>query len=139
MRILIVDDDPVSRKLLAAIMAGFGECDFASSGEEAVERFRKGWEAWNPFSLVTLDFQMPGLKGTQVLAQIREMEKSHNIGTERKAVVMMVTASADKGTVIDCKNAGCDDYIVKPFNSAVIGRKMASFSFFAQDTGSPAP
>ena len=60
MRILIAEDDVVSRTKLQKIMSTFGECVPVTSGHEAIDAFKSAWAAWTPFDLIALDVLMPG-------------------------------------------------------------------------------
>jgi two-component system chemotaxis response regulator CheY len=126
MRVLIVDDEVVSRKKMERIIQGFGECFTAACGKDAVVAFKKAWEDWDPFDLITLDITMPDMEGTEVLFQIREMENSKHIRSSRRVKVLMVTARADREAVATAIQAGCDDYLTKPFQGDMISRKLVA-------------
>ena len=68
MKTLIVEDEPTSRLLLQAILSGYGDCDIATDGEEAVEAFRSALEQGVPYNLVCMDIMMPKLDGHEALA-----------------------------------------------------------------------
>ncbi|MBW2015259.1 MAG: response regulator, partial [Deltaproteobacteria bacterium] len=111
MKILVVDDDPVSRRMVEHILRDMGECEVVGSGTEAVFSFKRAFERGAPFDAVTLDISMPKMDGRMVLHTIREMEKNLGVPQERRSKILMVTAHADKETVIKCVKMGCDDYI----------------------------
>ena len=124
MKILVVDDEIVSREKMAKILSSFGEVKAVDDGSKAITAFSIAMQKNDPFGLITLDISMPGFDGNQVLGQIRELEKARGIEGERRCKVIMVTAKADKGTVIVSLRTGCDDYVVKPFDRAAILEKM---------------
>jgi HD-like signal output (HDOD) protein/ActR/RegA family two-component response regulator len=124
MKILIVDDDLVSRSKMEVLMSAYGECILAQDGFEALSEYRNAWEGDAPFGLITLDIEMPGLNGEEVLAQIREFETRRSATPDKQAVIFMVTGQSDKEQVIKCLSCGCQDYIVKPFNIRVIREKL---------------
>ena len=76
MRILIAEDDLISRTIMKKYLSHFGECDVAVDGDEAVNLFRIATAEGRPYSLVTLDIMMPKLSGQNVLKSIREIEAS---------------------------------------------------------------
>lgn len=104
-RILIVDDDPSNRALLSIAL---GTCDLhcqeAVDGVEALEILHR-----DPVDLVILDVDMPRMKGTEVLRQIR----AANAWPHLKIVMISGRASADE--MANMMLAGADDYIAKPF------------------------
>ena len=121
---LIVDDELVSRKKMQKIMESFGECEAVDSGKTAITAFKKAVENRRLFDLVTLDVNMPDMDGTEVLFEIREIEKEFNLSNEKQVKVLMVTSSSDKDTIITCIQAECDDYIVKPFDKETLSEKI---------------
>lgn len=63
MKILIVEDDFYSRKILKKFLTAYGEVDIAINGEEAVAAFKLAWEENQPYDLITLDIMMPIMDG----------------------------------------------------------------------------
>ncbi len=124
MKILIADDELVSRKLMERIMAGYGECRAVDSGKAAMEAFKAAWENEQFFDLITLDISMPDMSGLDVLFQIRAMEKQKEVPANQRTVIIMVTASADKDTIVTAVQTGCNDYITKPFDLDIISKKL---------------
>ena len=129
MKTLVVDDELVSRKKMQKIMENFGECEAVESGSAAIATFKKALESWMPFDLITLDVLMPKMDGTEVLYTIREIEKEKKIPGEKQVKILMVTSHSDKDTIITSIQAGCDDYIVKPFDREVIIKKLEKLGF----------
>ncbi|MBU0988176.1 MAG: response regulator [Proteobacteria bacterium] len=124
MKILVVDDEIVSRTKMQTIMESLGECEAFSNGKEALTAFEKAMGSNLPFNLITLDIEMPEMDGTEVLHKIRAMEKERNIPNGKRAKILMVTAVSDKNSIVNCIQADCDDYIVKPFESKMIIDKV---------------
>jgi two-component system chemotaxis response regulator CheY len=127
MKILVVDDELVSRMKMQKIMSGVGDCVAVANGDQALTRFKKALEAERPFDLVTLDVLMPEMDGTEVLSKIRQIEEQKQIPKEQRVKILMVTSQSDKNTVIICIQAECDDYIVKPFDREMIMEKLEKF------------
>ena len=124
MKTLVVDDELVSRKKLQKIMEGLGECEAVESGSAAIIAFKKAWESWMPFDLITLDIAMPEMDGTELLYTIREIEKEKNIPEEKQIKILMVTSHSDRDSIITSIQAECDDYIVKPFDRETVIEKI---------------
>jgi two-component system chemotaxis response regulator CheY len=133
MRVLVVDDELVSRKKMEKIMIAFGDCVAVDSGEAALKAIETAMEKGDPFNLITLDVSMPQMDGTEVLYEIRRIEKQRNIPKENQSKVIMVTAQSDKDTVITCVQAGCDGYVVKPFDRAIIAGKLKKLGMSAPE------
>ncbi|MBV8961468.1 MAG: sigma-54-dependent Fis family transcriptional regulator, partial [Hyphomicrobiales bacterium] len=103
--ILIVDDDPVQRRLLEAMVRRFGyEPVIAADGAEALASLTGA--RGGDIDVVILDLVMPDLDGMGVLAQMRER------GIEKPVIVQTAHGSID--TVISAMRAGATDFVVKP-------------------------
>jgi HD-like signal output (HDOD) protein/DNA-binding NarL/FixJ family response regulator len=125
MKILIVDDELVSRQLMERIMTNYGECETVESGKAAIEAFETACENGKFFDLIALDISLPDINGLDVLCQIREMEKNKKVPVRKRAVIIMVSATADKDTIISAIQSGCNDYITKPFDIDIISKKLS--------------
>ncbi|AMK11604.1 MAG: response regulator [Pseudodesulfovibrio sp.] len=115
MRILIVEDEFTSRKLLTALLSDFGRCDTASDGVECVDAFRKAIEENDPYDLVCMDIMMPNKDGHQALKDIRTMEQEAGVSAVDEAKVIMITALNDPKTVVRAYyKGGAAAYLPKP-------------------------
>jgi HD-like signal output (HDOD) protein/CheY-like chemotaxis protein len=123
MRILVVDDEMVSRTKMETLMQTFGDCTIAQDGFQAIAMYTSAYTDGTPYHLVMLDIDMPDLKGTEVLHHIRDVESQGN----HRAIVLMVTAQAAKELVLSSIQGGCDDYIAKPFNINIIRNKLKKY------------
>ena len=124
MRILIVDDELISRTKLELIMESFGECQTEDQGEAALTAFLKAHQNEAPFDLIMLDIDLPGMNGIKLLAAIRNTEKELDIDESKAATIIMTSAYRDKDRIVASVNSGCDDYIVKPFDPDLIRKKL---------------
>ena len=132
MRVLVVDDELVSRKKMEIIMRTFGECVAVDSGKAAIAAYADAIVKGKSFDLITLDVSMPEMDGTEVLYEIRKIEKRRNIPRGSWPKVIMVTAQSDKETVTLCIQVGCDSYITKPFDRAIVAKKLVELGLNTQ-------
>lgn len=105
MKVLIADDDPVTRQFLKKTLDGWGE--------EAVA-VDNGEEAWNAFlthrpNIVIADWIMPGISGLDLCSRIRSS------GTGGYVYFILITGKGKKEDIIAGLDAGADDYVTKPF------------------------
>ncbi|MFA5276392.1 MAG: response regulator, partial [Candidatus Omnitrophota bacterium] len=114
--ILVVDDQLQNIELLEAYLVPQGyEVFRASSGEEAMEKLSN-----NSIDLVLLDIMMPKMSGLEVLEKIRVNEKTKAIP------VVMVTALKETEDKVKALEAGCDDFISKPFDKVELLARVKS-------------
>ncbi len=107
MRVLIAEDDSVSRDLLSAVLNKAGhEVIVTTDGLQAWEVMR---EPGAP-RLAILDWLMPGMDGLEVLKRIRARSSEHI------PYIIMLTCKTDKADIIAGLGAGASDYLTKPFN-----------------------
>lgn len=128
MRILVIEDDFVSRTVLTRFLEPFGEVTAAVDGEQGLDAFRQATAAGQPFDLVTLDMMMPGIDGLEVLREVRSLERAEE-SCAPAAKVLMTTALDDIKTVAAAYGAMCDDYLTKPIRKATLFEKLAQFGF----------
>ncbi|HSF74459.1 MAG TPA: response regulator [Microcoleus sp.] len=118
-RILAIDDNQENRLLLVKMLQPIGfEVREAENGYQGIEI----WESWQPH-LIWLDTRMPVMDGFEAVRQIRAKEKQ----TQRRTVIIALTASTfeeRKGEIIA---AGCDDFVRKPFQEQILFDKMACY------------
>lgn len=134
MRILIVDDDPVSLAKLSVLLKKYGNCDTAMTGQDAIDMFKKAHEDYIPYGLISLDIAMPDMSGQEVLEQIHKWEltnKIHEIG--EKAKVIMVTALDDVESLISSFTKGCDGYLTKPFDAEKLRNTLSKLDIRETD------
>lgn len=124
MKILVVDDEVVSRTKVQTIVESLGECEAVAGGKDAMVAFEKAMASRAPFDLITLDIAMPEMDGTDVLNKIREIEKEKNVPKEKRVKILMVSALRDQDSILSCAMSDCDGYIVKPFDQKKIIDKI---------------
>ncbi len=103
--VLIVDDDPVQRRLLSAAVERMGHTAITVDGGQAALTLLAGADG-DAVALIILDLVMPDLDGMGVLARLREME--------RPLPVIVQTAHGGIDTVVGAMRAGAVDFVVKP-------------------------
>ncbi|HET6886831.1 MAG TPA: SpoIIE family protein phosphatase [Candidatus Udaeobacter sp.] len=114
--ILIVDDDALSRKILAQVLTSAGyNCQVCGDGAEALEMIHA-----KPPSLLLLDFDMPGANGAEVLRQLRSDQHQ----TVAQVPTIMLTAHGSEESEVSCLQAGADDFATKPVNAAVLRARI---------------
>ena len=121
MRILIAEDDRLSRVFLKKFLSSYGTCDVAVDGMEALDAFMEAVKQKEPYDLLCLDIMMPRVDGLKVLKAIRVLEKQHNL---KHTCIMMMTALADVEYVDQALELGCDVYAAKPIDTEKVESVM---------------
>ena len=116
MRILVVDDEYVSRTKLKVLLQAYGDVDAAGSGEIALQMVARARKECVPYRLVTMDINMPDMNGQEAVRRIRELE-----GTDGPAgKILMVTVTDDSKDIMASFREGAEWYLVKPVTPAKI-------------------
>ncbi|HYE10609.1 MAG TPA: response regulator [Patescibacteria group bacterium] len=118
MRILIAEDDLVSRRFLSGFLSKYGECDFVVDGLEALDAFLISLQDEKPYDLICLDIMMPKVDGVKVLKTIRDLETQKGLLPEKRAKIIMTTALAEADYVKNAFGIGCEAYAAKPIDTA---------------------
>jgi len=124
-RVLIVDDEPVIRKLFRQFLQAEGlHCEEASNGLDALETIKE-----SIFDLVLLDINMPRMSGPELLRALRECPPCPNL----KVIMLSGQMSADEMSRL--LSAGADDYLPKPPSATqLVARAKAALNLkIAQD------
>jgi two-component system chemotaxis response regulator CheY len=118
LRILIAEDDLVSRKFLNGFLSKYGECDIVVDGLEALDAFLISLKDEKPYDLICLDIMMPKVDGVKVLKTIRDLEIQKGLLPEKRAKIIMTTALAEADYVKNAFEIGCEAYAAKPIDTA---------------------
>lgn len=125
MKILIVDDDFSSRKILQKYLSDHGSCDIAVDGKEAVQAFQDALDFGKPYHLVCLDIMMPEMDGQAALQAIRKIEAEHGIHGLDGAKIIMTTALNDSNSIMVAFRGQCEAYLVKPIEKQKLFFKLS--------------
>jgi DNA-binding response OmpR family regulator len=114
MKVLIADDDDVTRLLLRSALTKLGhEVHQANNGGDA-------WDAWSAgdFSIIVSDWMMPGLDGLEFCRRIRAEQRGDY------TYVVLLTSRSGKTNYLEAMTAGVDDFITKPFEKDALAARI---------------
>jgi len=113
MKVLVVDDSSVMRKVLIKALAQMGvmEVGEAADGQEAVDAV-----AAEAYDLVLMDWNMPKLLGIDALRAMR--------ANGAAMPIVMVTTEAEKARVLEALKSGATNYLIKPFTQDALIEKV---------------
>jgi two-component system, NtrC family, sensor kinase len=107
MKVLVVDDSLVTRRLLRSCLQKWGyEVEEAEDGAQAWEQFQHG-----DFPLVVTDWLMPGVDGLELIRRIRARALPGYV------YIILLTAKSEREDLIAAMDAGADDFLAKPFDA----------------------
>jgi two-component system, chemotaxis family, chemotaxis protein CheY len=117
MPVLIVDDYKTMLRIIRNLLKqiGFNNVDEATDGKAALEKMQQ-----RKYGLVISDWNMEPMTGLELLKEVRADESL------RPTPFIMITAESKTENVIAAKEAGVNNYIVKPFNAATLKTKLTS-------------
>jgi len=117
MRVLIVDDSQIMRKIITGVLKKLDieEIAEAVNGQEAVDIAAKD----KKIDLIMMDWNMPTMTGIDAVKKIR--------ADSNKVPIIMCTTEGEKEKVMEAIKAGANDYLVKPFNPKDIQAKLEKF------------
>jgi len=117
MPILIVDDYKTMLRIIANLLKqlGFNNIDEATDGSMALSKLRE-----KPYGLVISDWNMEPMTGLQLLKEVRADDRLKGMP------FIMITAESKTENVVAAKQAGVNNYIVKPFNAETLKKKMST-------------
>lgn len=116
LRVLVVEDDFVSRFTLREMLAEVGTCEVAVNGKEALAAFKMRLDEGQPYDLVCLDIMMPEMDGHETIKRLRATEAARGIHGLERACVVMTTALSDVEHVMAAFSQQADAYLVKPID-----------------------
>jgi CheY-like chemotaxis protein len=126
LRILVAEDNPVNRRLVALLLQKHGHSVvLAENGRQAVEAFER-----QTFDVILTDVQMPEMDGCQAAAAVRARERELHV---RPTPIVALTAHAMKGDREKCLAAGMNDYLPKPISSVELQHALEKFSRKCED------
>jgi len=107
MRIVVAEDDPVSRRAIEHLLRGWGYETVSTADGAQAWKILQGQDAPR---MALLDWVMPGLDGLALCRMVREHPR------DRYVYVVLLTAKGEKQDLIRGLEAGADDYLAKPFD-----------------------
>ena len=114
-RVLVVDDHPISRLVAAQLCSRWGmRAEEAASGEDALRMASAARTGGDPYRLICLDYMMPGMDGAETARRLRETGQCGELG------IILITSTDERGELQRMAEAGCDACLVKPLREAVL-------------------
>ncbi len=114
-KILIVEDNALTREILVSILEDEYEILMAGDGEEGLHVLEKNYD---DLALILLDVQMPKCNGFQFMERVKD-------DVLMSSVPIIVTTTSDQAnTELECLNMGARDFIVKPYNAKLIKSRI---------------
>ncbi len=127
LRVLVVDDNATNRQILNGVLRNWGmEPTLVDGGKAAIQAMKSARNSGDPFPLVLLDYQMPGIDGFEVAERIKQMPEL--AGT----TIMMLSSVCQHGLSKRCREIGVFAYIIKPVRQSILLSSLLS-SLAARD------
>ncbi len=139
MRVLVVDDSMIMRRVVIDALRSFSDAEVVEAGtaEEGLDVMRD--PGGPPVDLVLLDWYLPGMSGIEALQALGAAPGGARQGgsAASRPPVVMVTSEREKSNVIAALRAGAANYIVKPFTQQVFRKKVGPLLEDRPEAASP--
>ncbi|MBI4798134.1 MAG: response regulator [Desulfarculus sp.] len=132
LRILIAEDESVSRQVLMKHLSPLGQVDLALDGHQAVEAVFASLRAGQGYDLICLDILMPNLDGRAALTAIRDLEEQNGLPLGHGAKIVMTTALRDAGSILGSFGQACDAYLAKPVTKEGLFKQLKALGLVAR-------
>ncbi len=107
--VLIVDDNATNRLILREMTSSWGLVpDEAENGDDALVKIREAFESGEPYRVLLMDLQMPGLDGFEVTRRVKEGRYGADVE------IILLTSVGQRGDAARCKEVGISGYLLKP-------------------------
>lgn len=117
MKVLIIEDDSVSRKVIEMLIAPITkDYNLAKDGLIAIDFFNKSIDSGDHYDLVLLDIMLPKMDGQTLLQEFRKKENKNGIHGRKSCKILMVSALVDAGNIMEAFKNQCDGYLTKPYS-----------------------
>ncbi|WP_320007272.1 response regulator [Maridesulfovibrio sp.] len=134
MKILVAEDDFVSRNFLQLFLSKYGEVDVAVNGSEALDVFKAALAEDAPYKYVFMDIMMPEKNGLDAAREIREIERDFGIAPVDEAIIIMATALSDVKTVFEAfKKSEATEYLTKPLTVEALTAKLKAIGLIKDE------
>ena len=125
-KVLLVEDNLIAQQVAEHLLtAEVSKVDIASSGEEAVKKFKSG-----NYNLILMDIGLPDISGYQVTENIRNYERENK---KKRSFIIALTAHVRKKDLVQCKEAGMDEALFKPLNIQDLKNLLSKITNFSKD------
>ena len=112
--VLVVDDDPLMRRILLTALSTDGHRPAAASdGDEAWDHVQREWPR-----LIVTDWEMPGLSGPELVRRVRAADRAY-------VYIILLTVRSELDDILEGMDAGADDYLAKPLNPRELRARVA--------------
>ena len=135
MKVLVVEDDLGSRRLISSIIGSYCEIEEASDGDEAVQAYCLAVADNKPFDCILLDLTLPTISGLDALAQIRDLEEQNSIALDQGVKVLIMSASKELEDVFNAEVLGCRSYLLKPLDKSKVISSLKQVGIIPEETG----
>ncbi|KAG9190516.1 hypothetical protein G6011_08604 [Alternaria panax] len=116
---LIVDDNPLNRRLLVAFMKKNGlQFEEASNGQEALDKYKEGS---SKFDIILMDMSMPVMDGMSATRAIREYERNNDMP---RCSIVAITGLASSSAKLEAWSSGIDHFMTKPISFKALGELL---------------
>lgn len=120
MKILVADDSVSVRQRVCTLLHGYGPCEEAADGREALERYRKALQQGSPYDVVIMDIVMPEMDGIAAARAVRELQRTAAAPAPETTIIMLSSKNDPEHMLTAHFETGATQYITKPFEDSTL-------------------
>lgn len=124
LKILIVEDDFITRHLEQSLLLDFGGIEIAVNGKEALRSFEMNLLGGEAYDLILLDIMIPEIDGHETLRRMREIEEERGIFGFDRTKIVVVSSLKDMENINKSFKGQSDSYIIKPVTRQKVEREL---------------
>jgi two-component system, chemotaxis family, chemotaxis protein CheY len=131
LRTLVVEDDPAVYATLKTALRDFTDRENALDRASTLKLFEDSLAANRPFDLVVIDIATPEMQDGSIIRDIRQIEENFHVPPEKKARLIVISATTGRQLLTDWVFKGCDEFIDKPVDPDQFHEKLIQLAVVA--------
>jgi len=128
-KILIVSDELISRRVLHSFLSPVGEVDVAVNRNKGLAAIKKAFDNNRPYELIFLDITMPEFDGIVTLKKIRQLESQYGLNEHARSKVIINSENTDKDVILKAARVGCSGYLINPIDKNRLYNEIRKHGF----------
>lgn len=132
-KVLLVDDEYTSRRILNSFLSLFSEVDIIVNSNEALSAVKVAFEKNQPYELIFIDVMAPKLDGIATVKKIRQLESQQGLNEHNRSKIIMTSTKTDKDIILKAAEADYTSFLIKPIDKTRLYNEIRKHGFDIPD------